>query len=196
MHARADPPIGRRGEGDLTLTQDLPGQPDGRDDLDIAGAAAVVVADGKTDLRLRGVGAFVQKPLAAEHHAGDAEAALDGTGLAEGEGERGLFKVAQTLDREHVLALKALRVGNAGAAGLALDQNGAGAACALAASVLDRSQAKLVAQVAQKLLLLRNRDLFAVYEKCRHAYDLFSCLCRKHKQEWEKSKSFDALIIQ
>ena len=58
--------------------------------------------------------------------------------------------------------------GNAGPGGLAVHQNGAGAAGALAASVLDGRQVQLVPQKADELLVAGGVDLRAVDEKCCH----------------------------
>ena len=164
----ADLPVRRGGQGDLLFAQDLPGQTDGLDDLDIAGAAAVVVADGPADLLLRRVRRAVEQGLGAQHHTGDAEAALHGASLAEGEGVGSLFKVGKTLDRQDVLAVEPLGIRNAGAAGLPVDEHGACAAGALAAAVFYGGEMQLIAQVAQQLLLFGDGNFGTVYVKCCH----------------------------
>ncbi len=76
--------------GGLELAaQEAPGQLDGVDDLDVAGAAAEVVAQGVPDLLGRGIGVLVEQRLGRHDHAGDAEAALHGSGQHEGLLDRG-----------------------------------------------------------------------------------------------------------
>ena len=145
VDAGAQLPVGGRGQRNLALPQDLAGQTDGGDDLHIAGAAAVVIADGKADLLIRGIRALVQQGLAAQNHARDAEAALYGTGFTESKGERCLFKIGQTLHRQHPLAVQTVGVGNTGAAGFAVDQHRAGTAGTLAAAVLGGGDMQFVA---------------------------------------------------
>ena len=177
LDATAELPVRGGGQGDFPLAEDLSGQTDGVDDLDIARAAAVIVADGKADLLVRGFRDLVQQALGAQHHTGNAEAALHGAGFPEGEGIRRLFKIGQALDRQNMLPVQALGVRNAGAAGLSLDQNGAGAAGALAAPVLDGRQTQLVAQIAQQLLLFCNVDFLSIDIENRHSAGPFLVDC-------------------
>ena len=173
----AEAPVRRRGQRNFSLAEDLARQPDGVDDLDIAGAAAVVIADGKADLLVRRIRDLIQQALGAQHHARNTEAALHRAGLAEGEGIGRFLKIRQALDRQHVLAVQAFGIGNTGTAGLALDQNGAGAAGALAASVLDGREAQLVAQIAQELLFFGNGDFLSVDIENRHSAGPFLVSC-------------------
>ena len=146
----ADLPVIRRGAGDDADAEDLRRQPDGRHDLHIAGAAADVVADGVADLRLRGVEVFVQQALGTDHHAGDAEAALDGSGLAEGVGVDRPLEVGQALHGHDVLSRQLVGADGAGPDSLSVDQDGAGAAGALAAAILGGGQMQFIAQKAQQ----------------------------------------------
>ena len=144
-------------------------QTHGCEDLHIARAAAVIVAQCVFDVGLGRVGVPVEQRLGTQHHARNAEAALDGAGLAVAEGVKLLFPVAQTLDREDAAARERIGAWRTGAARLAVDQDGAGAACALGAAVLDRGEVQLIAQIAQELLIFCGRDLAAVDKKFSHA---------------------------
>ncbi len=104
-------PVVGGGLRQLPLPENLSRQQDAVDDLHIAGAAADVVADGEGRLLPGGIGIHVQQPLGGDHHAGDAEAALDGPRLAEGEGVDLLFPIGQALHREDGLAPPACRSG-------------------------------------------------------------------------------------
>ena len=161
----------------MLLAQDLTCQTNRIDDLDIARTAAVVVADGKANLLVRRLGGLVKQALGAQHHARNAEAALHRAGLAERKRVGGFFKIRQSLNGQNVLALQALRVRNAGAARLALDQHGTRAAGALAAAVLDGRQTQLVAQITQELLLFCNVDFPAVDVKYGHNAGLLPVGC-------------------
>ena len=158
--------------GQLALAEYLSRQQDAVDDLHVAGAAADIVADGEGGLLAGGIGVHVQQPLGGDDHAGDAEAALYRAGLAEGEGVDLLFPVAEPLYREDGLALQLVRLGDAGLGGLAVDEDVAGAAGTLAASVLDGGQVQLVPQKADELLVLFHSDGLAVHGKCRHSVSL------------------------
>ena len=151
---------------DLGLAaQDLGGELDALDDLLVAGATADVALDGLFDLVLGGVGHMVDKPGARHYHAGNAEAALHGAHGAERVDEGLLLALGQALDGYDVAALGELGGEHAGADGMVVDQDGAGAARALGASVLGGVNVQVVAQVAQKRLLLGNGALDAVDRK-------------------------------
>ena len=134
--------------------EDGPGQGNALDDFLVAGAAAHVAPDGLFDLRLGGVGVLIQQGLARHYHAGDAEAALNRAHRAEGVDEGLPLGLREALHRHDLLACGPLGGQDAGLDGLAVHQDGAGAAGALAAPVLHRGQAQLVPQVAQQRLLL------------------------------------------
>ena len=168
VDAAAQFPVIGAGSGDFPLAEDLRRQQNAVDDLYIAGAAADVVADGKGRLLAGGVGIYIQQALGGDHHAGDAETALNRARLAEGEGKDLLLPVAEALHRDNGLALQLVRLGNAGLGGLAVNENVAGAAGALAASVLHRGEVQLVPQKADQLLIFFHRYGAAVYDKCCH----------------------------
>ena len=98
----------------------------------------------------------------------NAEAALNGPRLAEGPCIDLLLPVGQALHRQDVFSLQLIRLRNTGLGGLAVDQHRAGAAGALAASVLHRGQAQLVSQKPQQLLIFLSGYRFAVYRKNSH----------------------------
>ena len=132
---------------------------DGLDDLLVAGAAAQVAADARLDLVPAGVGVLVQQRLGRHDHAGGAVAALGGGLLDEGllDGVE-LVVVAQALDGVHPAALGLERRVDAGGHRLAVHQDGAGAALALAAADLGADEAQPVAQhVGQHLAGARRR---------------------------------------
>ncbi len=172
VDAAAHLPVVGGGGGQLALAEYLSRQQDAVDDLHITGAAADIVADGEGGLLAGGIGVHIQQPLGGDDHAGNAEAALHRAGLAEGEGVDLLFPVAEPLHREDGLALQLVRLGDAGLGGLAVDEDVAGAAGTLAASVLYGGQAQLVPQEADELLVLFHSDGLAVHGKCRHSVSL------------------------
>ena len=153
VDAAAHFPVVGRGRRQLPLPEDLTGQQDTVNDLHIAGAAADVVADGEGSLLTGGIGISVQQGLGGDDHAGDAEAALDGARLAEGEGVNLLFPVGKALHREDGLALQLVGLGDAGLGGFAVDENVAGAAGALAAPILNGGQMQGIPQKADELLI-------------------------------------------
>ncbi len=155
--------------GKLSLPEDLRRQQDAVDDLHIAGAAADVVADGEGGLLAGGGGVCVQQSLGGDDHAGDAEAALHGAGLAEGEGVYLLFPVAEPLHSENALALQLVRLGDAGFGGLAVYEHMTGTAGALAAAVLYGGQMQRVPQITDQLLVLFYSDGLSVHGKCGHS---------------------------
>ena len=147
----------RRNVGDLAAAPlDLGRDLDRVDDLLVARAAAIVVAQGKGDLVAGRIQVLVQKCLGAQHHARDAEAALHGAGLAEGIDIELLLVVGQALDRLHGLAVHARQLLHAALGWLAVDQHRAGAAGTLRAAVLDRLEPQLMPEhVHQALVGLR-----------------------------------------
>ena len=138
------------------------------DNLDVAGAAAVIVAQRIADLVVRRVGILIEQRLGAHHHARDAEAALDGSGLAVGVGVELLFLVRQTLDGDDVLSRQRIGKRRAGADGLAVNDDRAGAAGALRTTVLHARQVQRIAQIAQKPLVFLDRNFRSVYKKYSH----------------------------
>ncbi len=133
------------------------------DYLLIARAAADVAAESDLYLLLRRVRDLVDERLAGHDHAGDAKAALHGADLAEGVDERLLLIVRQALDGDYLAAHGLFRREHAGLDGPAVDYDGAGAAGALAAAVLDGLEVQVVAQIAQQRLVLRRAAGDAVY---------------------------------
>ena len=154
--------------GDFPLSQDFGRQLNTGNDLYIASAAADIGPQGEGDLLFRGVRVYIQKPLPRHDHAGNAEAALNGPGLAKGVDPGLLLKVAESLHGDDIFSLQLVRLGDARPGGLAVDQHGAGPAGALTAAVLDTGQMKRVPQIADQLLVLLDRYGSAVYGKCRH----------------------------
>ena len=172
VDGRAELPVGLRGLRHRAELFIFCRQTDGLKDLHIAGAAAVIVAQGAADIGLRGVGIFVEQGLGAKHHARNAEAALDGSGLAVAEGVKLLLPVAQALDREDMAALQRIGIGRTRADRLAIDEHRARAARALGAAVLDGGEVQRVAQIAQQLLIFRDLRLAAV--DVEYSHGLFS----------------------
>ena len=168
VHRRAELPVVGGVGGNDAAAQYLRRQLHGGDDLDVAGAAADVVAQGKADFVLRRVRRDVQQRLGAQHHARNAEAALDGPSLAEGVGVGLLLKFGQALYGQDGFSLQLVRHGDAGALGLAVNEDGAGAAGTFTAAVLHRGQAERIAQVAHELLVFLNCYSLAVDLKCCH----------------------------
>ena len=145
------------------------------DDALIARAAADVAANGLGDLRGGRVGAAADERRSREHHARDAEAALDGAGGAEGVDERLALLLAQALDRRDRVADRELGGEDAGLDGAVVDDDGAGAAGALGAAVLHAREVKVVAQVTQDGLVLAGDVLLAVDEEA--VFLCHSCVC-------------------
>ena len=146
-------PVVGGGLRQLPFPENLGRQQDAVDDLHIAGAAADVVADGEGGLLPGGIGIHVQQPLGRDDHAWDAEAALNGSRLAEGEGIHLLFPIGKALHRENGPPLQPVGLGDAGLGGLAVDEDVAGAAGALAAPVLNGCQVQGIPQKADELLI-------------------------------------------
>ena len=127
------------------------------EDLLIAGAAADIAAEPLLDLLAIGERIDAQRRGRRHHHAGNAIAALAGTGLVEG-----LLQQRQiALPREPFdgLDLRPLRLADRHQAGLhqhAVDEHRAGAAFAGAAAVLGAGEMHVVAQeIEQPLMRLR-----------------------------------------
>ena len=165
MDAVADMPVLGGGTGDLAGSHDLACQLDSCDDLDIAGATAVVVAQSVLDLVLGRIGILVQQGLGAHDHAGDAEAALNSACLTVSIGEDVLLPLGQAFDSDDGLAFQAVGGGDTGLDSLAVDDDGTCAACALRAAILNGGQTQVVTQVTQQGLLLVGSTLDAVNSK-------------------------------
>ena len=161
------------GAGMTPSRRHLAGQTHGGEDLYIARAAAVVVAQGIADLIVGRIGVLIEQRLGAKHHARDAEAALHGPGLAVGVGIELLFFLRQALDGDDVAACERIGKRGAGADGLAVDEHGAGAAGALGTAVLDGGQVQHIAQVAQQPLVLLHRHFRSVDKKYSHGKNSF-----------------------
>ncbi len=106
-------------------------QLDGFDDLDIAGAAAMILVLRQVGLDLfgGGVGVFIQQPLGRHDHTWRAEAALHSSGLHE-RALKGMQAAVggEVLNCFHLGASHARHFHQAGALGFAIDQHGAGPA--------------------------------------------------------------------
>ena len=152
----------------LSGPEDLRRQQNGVDDLHIARAAADIGTDGEGRLLPAGGGVHVQQALGRHHHAWGAEAALNGPGLAEGVGIDLLLPVRETLHRDDGLPLQLVGLGDAGSRGLAVDEDGAGAAGALAAAVLHGGETQLVPQEADELSVFLHGDALAVNGESGH----------------------------
>ena len=152
----------------LPLPEDLTCQQDAVDDLHIAGAAADVVADGEGRLLTGGVGVYIQQRLGGDDHAGDAEAALHGPRLTEGKDIDLLLPVGQPLHGDDGLALQLVRLRYAGLGGLAVNEDMAGAAGTLAASVLHRGEVQGIPQIADEFLIFLHGDGVTVDDKAGH----------------------------
>ena len=135
------------------------------DDFFITGTAADIAADGLFYLRLRRSRAPVYQSFACHHHPRCAESALDGTHRAEGIDECLFFPLAEPLDGDYSLAGRPFRRHYTGTRRLAVHDDRAGTAGALAAAVLYGTQPEIVAQKAQQRLILRGLIDSAVHSK-------------------------------
>ena len=149
------------------------GQQYGLFDLFIAGAAADIVAQGLLHLLRRGGGVGVQQGLGADYHAGDAETALHGPARGKGPGIEVPLRRSESLQSEDACALQPVRLQGAGLAGLAVHQNGAGAAGAFAAAVLHRGQAQVVPEQAQQSFVFGGGHGLTVHRKAGHFWFSF-----------------------
>ena len=163
-----------RGLGDPAFPQNLGGQLHRVHDFHIAGAAADVIAQGVGDLLPGRAGVLVQQGLGAHDHARDAETALHGPCLAKGIGVRVLFKVRKAFHRQDGFALHAVGLLDAAFDGLAVDEDGAGAASAFAATVLHRGQVQGVPQIAHEFLILFHGHGLTVYGEGCHGLRILS----------------------
>src|ERR1039457_1325369 len=105
---------------------------DGRDDAEVSDAAADVAVHVAHDVFAAGVRGFLQQRHAGDDHAGSAIAALHGALLEEGV----LQRVVDAFDGRDLFAGGGAHGEFTRADGLAIEQHGAGAALAFAASVL------------------------------------------------------------
>ena len=133
------PPLQLRAGLDLP-TEDGSGQGDALNDFLIAGTPADVPPDGLFNLGPGGAGLVVQKGLARQHHAGDAESALDRPHLAEGIDKRLPLRWPEALHGGDGLACAPPGAQDAALDRLAVRQDGTGTAGPLAAPVLDGGQ--------------------------------------------------------
>ena len=169
VHARTDLPVVFRGRRNVTaLAQQLCRQTHGSNDLHIARAAAVVVAQRIADFRIGGVLILIQKRLRAQNHARNAEAALHRASLAVGIGIELLFFLRQALDGKNMLSFQPVGHRRTGADGLAVDDHRTCPARTLRAAVLHGGQAQLVAQKAQQLLVFCCLNGLAVDKEDSH----------------------------
>ena len=179
VDARAELPVGfgrPRHAAELFI---LCCQTHGGENFDVARAAAIVVAQGVFNIRLRGVGVFIQQCLGAQHHARDAEAALHRAGFAVAVGVKLLFPVGKALHGDDVPPIQRVGIGRAGADGVAVNNDRARAARALRAAVFDARQMQHVAQIAQQLHVLFGAYLLPVDKENRHRKHPFSAASAK-----------------
>ena len=150
------------------VPENLSRQLDSGHDFHIAGAPAVVVPQGVANLRLCGGRVFIQQGLAAHDHAGNAEAALNRAGLGIGVAVDLLLPLCQALHSDDAASLQCVRIRHTGLTGLAVDDNRAGAAGALAAPVLHAGEMQFIPQEAQQLLIFFDGHGLAVHGKPCH----------------------------
>src|ERR1039457_5964119 len=115
---------------------------DGRDDAEVSAAAADVAVHVAHDVFAAGVRGFLQQRHAGDDHAGSAIAALHGALLEEGV----LQRVVDAFDGRDLFAGGGAHGEFTRADGLAIEQHGAGAALAFAASVLGAGKVEVVAE--------------------------------------------------
>ena len=147
---------GQQVRGRDLAADEAAGQLDRVDDLHVAGAAAQVASQRPLHLCPRGIRVGGEELLGRHDHARDAEAALDGAG----QDERLLDEVrpvrrAQALDRRDLRAVERRDLGDAREHGLAVDEDHARAALALAvAGLLRPGEAQVLADDVQQDRLL------------------------------------------
>src|SRR3990170_8565483 len=128
-------------------SQNRGGVLDRLDDLGVAGAAAEVTGQGKTNLFFARIGIFIEQRLRHHQHARGAVAALGAAVLQEGFLNR--MELGADLEPFYGHDLRAIQFAGKHQAGihrLAVQKNGAGAAVAGAAAFLGAGDADLVAQ--------------------------------------------------
>ena len=152
----------------LLLTEELSSHQDGVFDLLVAGAAAEVALDGFLDFLTGGSQIDVQQALGRDDHAGDAEAALNSASLGEAVLVDLHFLSRNALDGEDLLAFQFAQRRNASLGLLAIDQNGTGTAGTFTAAVLGCSQAQVVTEEGQKLLVVVSYIVLAVNIDGKH----------------------------
>ena len=120
----------------------------------ITSTAAEVARDGQADFLVCGIGIFFEPGFERHQEAGRAETALQAVLLVEGllDGMQVFEAVnGEALDREEIMAIRLHREHQAGAHGLAVEQDGASAAHAVLAADVGAGQAEVLAdEVAQK----------------------------------------------
>ena len=144
-------------------------QQNGLLDAHIARAAADVAPDGLFDILGRGVGVLGDQRLGAQHHAGDAKAALHRARLPEGVDVHLALALGESLHGGDVLSVQLGNPEYAGLGLLAVHQDGARAARALAAAVFHAGQPQVVPQVIQQLAVLFSAAYRTVHIQSVHA---------------------------
>ncbi len=132
---------------------------DGFDDLDITGTAAVVLVFCQVgfDLFRGGIGIFVQQTLGRHDHARRTETTLNCPGVHKSPLERVQAAIGgEMLDRLHFRAGNPRHFHQAGALRFPIYQDGTGAAMTGGAAILCAGYFQIIAQEAQKHLVLRN----------------------------------------
>src|SRR5262249_26624234 len=135
------------------------------DDLGIGGAATEIAGEIMPDLVVVGVGIAVEQLRRHQYEARGAVAALEGAGLDEGLLHRAQdIPAREMLDRPHLGAVDEGREIKAAGDGGAVDQHGAAAAHALAATLARAHQIEFALQQLDQIVMRldRGRDLVAV----------------------------------
>lgn len=157
------------------LPEEPGGQKDGVDDFFIPGAAADIIADGNGRLVPGGIRVPINEALGAQHHPRDAEAALHRARRAEGVSVDLLLPRAEALHGDDGPSLELGYLLHARFHRLPIRQDGTGAAGALTAPVLYRSQPHAPQQLHQRAVLLR-LYLRAVDREGKHGHVSFSLI--------------------
>src|SRR6266536_1903798 len=145
----------------LLLHQLSRGPLDRAENADMRAAAAQVAGQGFFDLAVGRLGVLVEQSLGAHDHAVDTVAALHGLFIDEGLLELvHLFGGAQTFEGGDRAVLSGADLGHAGTDGIAVHDDGAGAALRHAATILRSVELEIVAQnVKQRGFRVRIDDL-------------------------------------
>ena len=178
-----------RGGGFPGHREVLPQEPRGLQhrlfDLHIARAPAHVQGQGLGHVLGTGIRVGIQQTLGADHHARDAEPALDRAGLGERPGIDILLPRREPFQREDALALQLGRVEQAGPGGLAVHQHHAGAAGSFRATVLHRGEVQFVPEEVQEVPFLRRDNFAAVDLKRGHLW----CLSNMQETPWRAGRN-------
>lgn len=142
------------------------GEFDGLDDARVGAATAEVAFEGGADGGVGGLGLGVEEGDGAEDHGRGAEAALEGGGIEEGllDGMEGLGSGGEAFDGGDGIVGGRGRWRDAGACGLAVDEDGAGAALAFAAAGLGAGEVEALTERVEEGFALVHvySDAFAV----------------------------------